>query len=214
MQRHYFANKSPSSQSYDFSSSHVWMWELEHKEVWVLKYWCFWTMVLEKTLESPLDFKEIKPVNLKGNQPWIIIGRIDAEVETPVFWPLIQIVDLLVKSLMLGKIEGRRRGGRQRMKRLNGLTDAMDMNLGKLREMVRGHRGLPCCSPWGHRQLDMTEWLNNKLLPSCLHGTSQWWIWKQSLQHMKVQESLRIFFKNPETLSNNCRERSVTSLVP
>ena len=86
-QRHYFANKGPSSQSYVFSSSHVWMWELDHKESWAPKNWCFWTVVLEKTLESPLDCKEIKPVNPKGNQSWIFIGRTNAEVETPILWP-------------------------------------------------------------------------------------------------------------------------------
>jgi len=85
--RHYFANKSPSSQSYGFSSGHVWMWELDYKESWALKNWCFWTMVLEKTLESPLDCKEIQPVNTKGNQSWIFIGRTDAEAETWMFWP-------------------------------------------------------------------------------------------------------------------------------
>ena len=84
---YYFANKGPSSQSYGFSSSHVWMWELEYKESWVLKNWCFWTVVLEKTLESPLDCKEIKPVNPKGNQSWIFNGRTDAEAETPILWP-------------------------------------------------------------------------------------------------------------------------------
>ena len=86
-QRHYFVNKRPSSQSYGFSSSHVWMWELDYKESWVLKNWCFWLVVLEKTLESPLDSKEIKAVNPKGNQSWIFIGRTDAEVETPILWP-------------------------------------------------------------------------------------------------------------------------------
>ena len=79
MQRHYFADKGPSSQSYGFSSSHLWIWELNYKESWALKSWCFWTVVLEKTLESPLDYKEIKPVNPKGNQSWIFIGRTDAE---------------------------------------------------------------------------------------------------------------------------------------
>ena len=79
-----FANKGPSSQNYGFSSSHVWMWELDYKEGWVPKNWCFWTLVLEKTLESPLDWKEIKPVHPKGNQSWIFIGRTDAEAETPI----------------------------------------------------------------------------------------------------------------------------------
>ena len=86
-QKHYFTNKGPSSQSYGFSSSHVWMWELDYKESWVLKNWCFWTVVLEKTHESPLDCKEIKLVHPKGNQPWIFIGRTDAEAETPILWP-------------------------------------------------------------------------------------------------------------------------------
>ena len=83
--RHYFADKGPSSQSYGFSSGHVWMWELDHKESWAPKN--FWTVVLEKTLESPLDCKEIQPVHPKGNQPWIFIGRTDAEAETPKLWP-------------------------------------------------------------------------------------------------------------------------------
>ena len=83
-QRHYFANKNPSSQSYGFSSSHIWIWELDYKESCVLKNWCFWTVLLEKTLESPLDCKEIQPVNPKGNQSWIFTGRIDAEAQTQV----------------------------------------------------------------------------------------------------------------------------------
>ena len=86
-QRHYFANKGPSSQGYGFSRSHVWMWELDSKESWALKNWCFQTVVLEKTLETPLDCKEIQPVQPKGNQSWIFIGRTNAEVDTPILWP-------------------------------------------------------------------------------------------------------------------------------
>ena len=86
-QRHYFANKGPSSQGYGFSSSHVWMWDLDHKECWAPKNWCFWTMVLEKTLESPLDCKETQSVHPKGNQSWIFIGRTDAETEALILWP-------------------------------------------------------------------------------------------------------------------------------
>ena len=86
-QRHHFANKGPSSQSYGFSNSLVWMWELDYKESWAPKKWCFWTVVLEKTLESPLDCKEIQPVNPKVNQPWIFIRRTDAEAETAILWP-------------------------------------------------------------------------------------------------------------------------------
>ena len=86
-QRHYFASKSPSSQSCGFSSDRVWMWELDCEESWALKNWCFWTVLLEKTLESPLDCTEIQSVHPKGNQSWIFIGRTDAEAETPIFWP-------------------------------------------------------------------------------------------------------------------------------
>ena len=85
--RDYFANKGPSSQSHGFSSSHIWMWELDYKESWALKNCCFWAVMLEKTLESPLDCKEIKAVNTKGNQSWIFIGWTDAEAEAPVLWP-------------------------------------------------------------------------------------------------------------------------------
>ena len=86
-QRHYFANKGPSSQGYGFSSGHVWMWELDYKESWAPKNQCFWTVVLKKTLESPLDCKEIQPVYPKGDQSWVFIGRTDVEDETPVLWP-------------------------------------------------------------------------------------------------------------------------------
>ena len=86
-QRHHFADKGPYSQSYCFYNSHIWMWELDHKKGWELKNWCFQNVVLEKTLESPLDIKEIKPVNPEGNQPWIFIERNDAEAETPILWP-------------------------------------------------------------------------------------------------------------------------------
>ena len=85
-QRHYFANKGPSSQSYGFPSSHVWMWELDYTESWAQKTWCFWTVVLEKTLESPLECK-IQPVHPKGDQSWVFIGRTDVEAETPILWP-------------------------------------------------------------------------------------------------------------------------------
>ena len=86
-QRYYFSHEGPYSQSYHLSSSHVWMWELDNKEGWVLKNWCFCTVVLEKTLESPLDYKEVKPVNLKGNKLWIFFGRTDVEAQTPILWP-------------------------------------------------------------------------------------------------------------------------------
>ena len=124
--RHCFANKGPCSQSYGFSSGHIWMWELDHKECYVPKNWCFWSMVLEKTLESPLDCKEIKAVNPKGNQSWIFIGRTDVETETPILWPPDEKNWLIWKTLMLEKIESGRRG-RQRMRWLEGITDSMDI---------------------------------------------------------------------------------------
>ena len=107
-QRHYFANKGLYIRSYGFPSSHVWIWELDYKEGWVLKNWCFQTAVLEKTLESPLEYKEIKPVNPKGNQLWIFIGRADAEAELQYFGHLMQRADSMEKILMLRKIEGRK----------------------------------------------------------------------------------------------------------
>ena len=110
-QRHCFAKKGLSSQGYGFSCGHVWMWELDCEESWAPKNWCFWTVVLEKTLESLLDCKEIKLVHPKGNQSWIFIGWTDAKAETPILWPLMLRTDSLEKTLMLGRIEcGRRRG--------------------------------------------------------------------------------------------------------
>ena len=135
-QRHYFANKSPDSQSYGFSRSHLWMSELDYKGSWVLKNWCFWTVVLEKTLESPLECREIKPVNPKGNQSWIFIGRTDAEAEAPILWPPDVKNWFTGKDLNAGKDWDRRRRGWQRMRWSDGITYLMDMSLSKLRESV------------------------------------------------------------------------------
>ena len=135
-ERHYFADKSLSSQSYGFSSTHVWMWELDHKESWAPKNWCFWTVVLEKILGSTLDCKGILPVHPKGNQSWILIERTDDEAETPILWPPDVKNWLIGKTLMLGKIEGRRRRGWQRMRCLDGITDSMDMSLRQLQELA------------------------------------------------------------------------------
>ena len=139
--KHYSAIKGPYSQGYGLPSVHVRLWELDHKEGRAPKNWCLQIWWLEKTPQSPLDSKEIKPVNLKGNQPWILIGRTDAPVwEAPVFWSSDVNSDSLEKTQMLGNTEGRRRRGCQRMRWLEGITDAMNMNWGKLWEMVRTER--------------------------------------------------------------------------
>ena len=160
-QRHHFAGKGPSSQSYDYSSSHVWSWELDHKEGWVPKSWCFWTVVLEKTFDTPLDSKEIKQVNLKGNQSWIFIGKTDAEAEAPILW----LSD--VKSWLIGKDSvGRKDWGQEEKgatedemvrshQRLNGDEFEQTPGDGK----VQG--SLACCSPWGRKESDTTEQQNN-----------------------------------------------------
>ena len=135
-QRHYFANKGPSSQGYGFSSGFVWMWELDCQESWAPKNWCFWTVVLEKTLESPLDCKEIQPVHFKGDRSWVFIGRNDVRLKLQYFGHLMWKLDSLEKTLMLGGIGGRRRRGRQRMRWLDDITDSMDMSLSELRELV------------------------------------------------------------------------------
>ena len=129
-QRHYFTNKGLSHQGNGFSCGHVWMWELDCEESWVPKNWCFWTVVLEKTLESPLDCREIQPVHPKGNQSWIFIGRIDAELKLKYFGHLMWRTDSFEKTLMLGKIEGGRRRGWPRMRWLDCITDSMDKSFG------------------------------------------------------------------------------------
>ena len=157
-QRHYLADKCPSSQSYGFSCSHVWMWELDHKESCTLKSWCFWTVVLEKTLESPLDCKEIQSVNPKGNQSWIFIGRTDAEAETPILWPSDAMNWLLGKDPDSGKDwmqKGMTEDGMVGWHhQLDGHEFEQALGVGD------GQGRFLCCSPWGCKELHTTEVLN------------------------------------------------------
>ena len=148
------------SQSYGFSSIHVWMWELDHKEGWSLKNWCFWTVVLEKTLESPLDCKEIKPVNHKGNLSSIFIERIDAKA--PILWPPDVKSWLIRKDADAGKDWGQEEKGTEDEivgwhHRLNGHEFEQAPGDGE------GQGSLPCCSPWHYKESDTTEWLKNKM---------------------------------------------------
>ena len=159
-QRHYFADKGLSSQSYDFSSSHVWMWELDHKEGWAPKNWCFWTVLLEKTLESSLDCRKIKPVNPKGNQPCIFIGKTDAKAEAPILWLPDTKSWLIWKDPDAGKYWGQKEKGMAQDEmvgwhhQLDGHGFVWTLWVGD------GQGGLTCHGPWVCKELDRTKWLN------------------------------------------------------
>ena len=156
-QRHYFVNKGPSGQGYGFSSSHVWMWESDGKESWAPKNWRFWTMVLEKTLESPLDCKEIQPVHSKGDQSWVFIGRTDVEAETPIFWLPDAKSWHIWKDPDVGKDWGKEEKG------------TIEDEMAGWHHRLVGHEfewtpgdgdgqgGLACCNSWGCKELDTTE---------------------------------------------------------
>ena len=159
-QRHCYANKCPSSQGCGFSCGHVWMWELDCEEGWAPKNWCFWTVVLEKTLESPLDCKEIQPVHPKGDQSWVFIGRTDAEAETPILWPP------HVKSWLIGKDPAAGRDGGWEEKgttedEMAGWHHRLDAHEFEWTLGVNDEQGgLACCDSWGCKESDMTDRLN------------------------------------------------------
>ena len=156
VQKHHFANQGLYSQSYSFSGSHAQMWELDHKEGWAPKNWSFWTVVLEKTLESPLDRKEIKPVNRRRNQPWIFIGRTDAELEAPVLWPPDAKSRLIGKNPESGKDWGQEEKGMTEDEMVwwhhwpNG--HEFEQTMGD----SEGQGNLACCSSWSHKELNTT----------------------------------------------------------
>ena len=159
-QRYHFANKGPSSQSYGFSSSHVWMWELDYKESWASKNWCFWTVVLEKTLESPLDCKEIQPIHSKGNQSWVFIGRTYVEAETPILWPH-DVKNWLTRKDPDAGINWRWEEKGMTEDEMVGWHHWLDeQNFEYAPGVGDGQGSLACFSPWGCKELDMTEWLN------------------------------------------------------
>ena len=158
-QRYHFVNKGPSSQGYGFSSSHVWMWQLDYKESWAPKNWCPWTVVLEKTLESPLNCKKIQPVHPKGNQSLVFIGRTDVEAEALILWPPDVKSWLIWEEPDVGKYWRQEERGGQNIRWLDGIT-VNGHEFGQTLEVADGQGSLVCCGSWGRKDSDTTKRLN------------------------------------------------------
>ena len=180
-QRHYFVNKGPSSQGYGFSSSHVWMWELNYKESWALKNWCFWSVVLEKTLENPLDCKEIQPVHPKGDQSWVFIGRFDVEAETPILWRPDAKSWLIWKDPVAWKDWGQEEKGMTEDEMVGCITDSMHMGLSRLQQLV----------------MDREAWR------AAVHGVAKSWTWLSDWTELnwKMEIDLTTIFQNKKNIS-------------
>ena len=159
-QRHYFVNKGPSSQGYGFSSGHIWMWELDYKENWAPKNWCFWTVMLDKTLESSLDCKEIQPVHPKGDQSWVFIGKTDAEAAAPIFLPPDVKSWLNGKDPDAGKDWGQEEKGTTEDEMIRWHHWLNGHGFGWTPGVGDGQGGLACCGSWGLKESDTIELLN------------------------------------------------------
>ena len=159
-QRHYFVNKGLFSQGYAFSSSYVWMWELDYKESWTQKNWCFWSVVLEKSLESPLDCKENQPVHPKGDQSWVFIGRTDVEAETPILWPPDVKNWLIGKDPDAGKDWGQEEKGTTKDEMVGLHHQLNGHGFGWTPGVCDGQGGLVCCGSCSHKESDTPEQLN------------------------------------------------------
>ena len=155
--RDMFSSKCPSSQRYGFSSSHIWMWELDHQESWELKNWCFWTVVLRRLLKVPWTARRSNQSILKEISPEYSLEELMLKLKLQNFGHLIWRTDSMEKTLIWGKIEGRRRRGWQSMRWFVGNTESMNMNLSKLPELVMDSEAW---CPWSHKEMDRTEWLN------------------------------------------------------